>query len=148
MLIEENTMLSALKIGRIFPNVNLNNQLTRLISKKVNLQNVVTLYQLAKKFGIKTLAEENFKYIERCFITVSESHNFLHLDFRFLVILLSSSQLHITSEIEVMKAANAWISYDYHRRSKFAKSLLLTVRLPLLSESVLKKCFTQFLQYT
>ena len=38
-----------------------------------------------------------------------------------------------------MKVADSWLRHCYDQRSKFAKNLFLTVRLPLLSESVLKK---------
>ena len=52
--------------------------------------------------------------------------------------LLSSSNSHITSEIEIFDAADAWISYNTEDRSKYAKSLLLQVRFPLLSDCALK----------
>ena len=38
-----------------------------------------------------------------------------------------------------MKVAESWLRHYYDQRCKFAKDLLLTVRLPLLSMSVLKK---------
>ena len=85
------------------------------------------------------LSNNCFKYIERCFLRVAESKNFLELDYALIKKILSSSELHITSELEIMKIADSWLRHDYNQRSKFAKDLFLTVRLPLLSMSVLKK---------
>ena len=65
----------------------------------------------------------------------------MELDNYYVNRFLSSSELDITSEVQVLKAANAWITYDYGKRSKFSKDLLLTVRLLLLSEHKLKKYF-------
>ena len=67
------------------------------------------------------------------------SENFLHLDFTLVERILSSSELDITSEVQVLNAADSWISYDYKKREKFSKELLLTVRLHLLSENFLRK---------
>ena len=51
----------------------------------------------------------------------------------------SSSELDVTSELEVLEAADSWIAYNYEKRSTFAKDLLLRIRLPLLSDHVLRK---------
>ena len=56
----------------------------------------------------------------------------------FLYKLISSSNILITSEIEVFDALDAWISHKLEERSKFAKSLLLQVRFPLLSDCALE----------
>ena len=105
---------------------------------KVKLQNVVTYYQFAKIFKLGILDKDTLSYIESCFTMVTKSHNFLHLDYVFVDKILSSSDLEITSELEVMNAAEKWIIYNYEERNKFTEQLLLKVRLHLLSKPVLK----------
>ena len=77
-------------------------------------------------------------FIERCFPIVVDNQNYLHLDFSLVAKILSSSELNIHSEIEVFKAAITWIKHNSEERSKYAKQLLLKVRLNLLSEGALK----------
>ena len=69
---------------------------------------------------------------------ISKTDNFLQLDLQSLKKFLSSSKLLITSEIDVVKAANLWVNFKYRERSKFARSLLLAARLPLLNENMLR----------
>ena len=52
--------------------------------------------------------------------------------------ILFSSEIYITSELEVFTAANDWISFKLNKRKKFAKSLLMKMRFPLLSDPSLK----------
>ena len=68
---------------------------------------------------------------------VAETSGFLELDIFSVKKILQSSNLCITSEIEVFHAANYWVCHNSEQRSKFAKDLLLSVRLPLLSEPAL-----------
>ena len=69
---------------------------------------------------------------------VAKTKNFSELDFALVKKILQSSKLHITSELEVFNAANDWISYKSEERIKHAKYIILTVRLPLLSDAALK----------
>ena len=70
---------------------------------------------------------------------VAETESFLELDIWLVKKILSSSELNTTSELEVMKAASAWISHKNDERSQFATDLFLKVRFTLLPEQVLKK---------
>ena len=82
--------------------------------------------------------------IESYFTVVAESNNFLELDYMFLKSILYSSKLHITSEFDIVRAADIWISYNCEQRLEFAKDLLLTVRLPLLTDPALKCLFCEY----
>ena len=68
-----------------------------------------------------------------------ETKNFFHLSCDVVKKVLSSSELHITSELEVFNAAEHWIGFNADERTKFAKILLQTVRLPLLSDAALQR---------
>ena len=69
---------------------------------------------------------------------VLESNNFLELDYSLVGKILASSELNIDTENEVFKAADKWLSRNIEERSKFAKSLLLKVRLSLLPDHALR----------
>ena len=58
---------------------------------------------------------------------VAETKIFLELDFSQMKKILSSSELHISSEVEIFGAADAWIKYDDCKKSSFG-----TVRQSLL----------------
>ena len=77
-------------------------------------------------------------YRKRCFTSFVETERFLKLDYPRVFDLLSSSDLLITSEIEVFDAADAWVAHNIEERSKYAKDLLLQIRFPLLSYSASK----------
>ena len=69
---------------------------------------------------------------------VVNSKSFLELDYETLEKILDSSDLYVSSEFEVLNAAGNWLNHNIDERSKFARKLLMKVRLPLLSEAALK----------
>ena len=113
-------------------------KVSKKIKDKIAVENVTTFYQFAKVYKSTSLAKLAFSLIERCFAVVAVTQNFLQLDYKVVARILDSSELNIHSELEVINSANNWLSYDIKNRSKFAKRLLLTVRLPLLSDSAIK----------
>ena len=72
---------------------------------------------------------------------VSETQNVLALDLSFVYKIISSSGIRLTSELEVFSAVDAWTSYNITERNKFAKELLLKVRIPLLTNHAVKSLF-------
>ena len=101
------------------------------------IENFVMFYQLASFINMPNFSKVIKCYLYRCFTMVAETKSFLKLDVSFVAQILSESQLNITSELEVFKAADDWLRYNINDRSKFAKELLLKVRLPLLSDRAL-----------
>ena len=75
---------------------------------------------------------------------VVETQNFLELQFDIVLKILASSDLNCHSELEVFDAASNWLKHHSEERIKFAKQLLLTVRLPLLSDYALKHLSTSY----
>ena len=112
------------------------------IQGKTAIENVLFFYSLSitKQFiyyKIDTVSASLLKYIERCFPMLVESKDFLHLDFSVVAKILRSSELNVDSEVEVVKAANDWFQHNIVARGKFAKQLLLKIRVPLLTEHAL-----------
>ena len=108
------------------------------IKSEMNVKNNLLYYTVAAIFNLSNLAKTNMSHEERCFLMITETNNFLELDFALVKKILQFSKLHITSELEVFYAINDWISYKLEERINLAKYLLLTIRLPLLSDAALK----------
>ena len=100
-------------------------------------RNVVMFYQMASIFNFSELVNISFTYIERCFLIVCKKNNFKNLSFALIAKIISSSELNIDSEMEVINAIDNWIRYDFEERCKFASKLLSKVRLNLLSVEAL-----------
>ena len=62
----------------------------------------------------------------------------MELDYSSVLGVISSSELNVTSELEVLNAVIKWLNYNIRKRKRFAKSLLQKVRVPLLSVDALK----------
>ena len=103
-------------------------------------QNVATFHQLSSVFHLPDLANMTSDYIQRCFAIVAETKNFLELDFRIINKILSSSKLNISSEVEIFKAADAWLRRKIFN-GNIAESLFLQIRFPLLSNHVIESLF-------
>ena len=76
-------------------------------------------------------------FVQRCFPAVVKTPSFLQLDFNFVNKILSSSQLRVSTELEVLNAAITWLHREHFDRSEFVKSLVLKTRFPLLSDQIL-----------
>ena len=69
---------------------------------------------------------------------VIETESFNELEFSLICKILDSSCLNVDSEVEVFDAVIKWFNFNVEERSKFARQLLLKVRLNLLSEPALR----------
>ena len=135
---EENNIVLALELNKILQKEDTIIKISKVIQDKLRVKNVVAFYKLAKCYNLATISESSLLYIQRCFSMVIETQNFLHLDFSLVEKVLASSELNIHSEVEIFNAAITWLKFNIEERSKYAKQLLLKVRLPLLSEHALK----------
>ena len=155
--LEKTNFITILKAHDLLLYGNLEIQDLEIINKSLNVNNVATFYQIAKYFNLTKLSKLALCYTERCFTVVCETQNYLELDYTSVANILSSSNLQLDSELEALKAADDWVRYNYDERSKFAKYLLLKIRLPnillkarlpLISEYILnslldKMCFNE-----
>ena len=89
---------------------------------EVNLQNVATHHQLAAVFSLANVARQTSRFVYSYFATVRKSKNFLHLEFSSVEKIMSRTELHVDSELEVMEAAHAWLSHRYDERKKLLKN--------------------------
>ena len=118
------------------------NQLNKSIVDKVNCQNVFSVYNSSEIFNDQRLAKLSLSYIKRCFALCVDCPQFLELDYFSVVKLVSSSGLHLGSDIEVFNAITFWLSHNFEERKKHAKSLVVKFRLNLISDLTLNRLLT------
>ena len=127
-------LLKDLKANKLL--LNKQNTVADCIKYKTNDENASAKYQISKIFCIGSLRRAVFLYVQQHFSAVAKTESFLHLDFGCVNEILSSSELRVTSEIDVLQTADYWLSVE--SREMFAKKLLLKIRFPLLANRVLR----------
>ena len=142
-MFHESLMTVFLKLNCILLNEDLQTKVTKKIAKKIKVENVAGYYQISRQYGLVDIAKSTLDLMERCFSMVTETDGFKELPFSLVKKVLASSSLKIDTEIEVFKAAETWLNFDYKERRKYAKDLLLKLRFPFLSKSALKSLITK-----
>ena len=112
--------------------------MSKYLEGKINVGNVATFYKFAKVFILPSLVKISICYLELCFTMLVETQSFLELDFHSVQEIFSSSDLHLTTELEVFNAVQAWINYNTEERSEYERCLVKKVRLHLLSDKALE----------
>ena len=106
--------------------------------EKISTENVACFYQLANIFNLPVLHKTTFEYIDRSLTIINDVQSFQELDYTCISKILASSELLITSELEVYYTADKWLNYVIKDRSNYAKNILKKVRLQLLSGPTLE----------
>ena len=116
------------------------NRIKEIINhKNESKHNFISLFfQLSSIYNLVDFRNEALYYIHRWFTVIAKTENFQQLDFNSVIKILSSSELNISSELEVFNASNFWLSCENFDRHKFIKKLFLKTRFPLLSDHVTK----------
>ena len=109
-----------------------------ILEEKIQIKNAASVYQFVNLFNLFSLQIPNLSYIERFFTIVSDNESFLELEYNFVSKILASSELLITSEIEVFKVVVKWLNHKIEERSKYAEDLLSKVRFQLLSTEIIR----------
>ena len=100
------------KLNKILLDKNTEKQLYyKLLKSKITTQNVLISHQLTKTYKLPSLFKSTFSYIERYFTAVVQDGSFLELEHSLVSKILSSSELFITSELEVYNAADSWVGH-------------------------------------
>ena len=108
----------------------------KLIESKLNIKNTAVIYSVSQLFNCSIVSKALLEFIERCFPMFVDSTSFLELDYKHILKILSTSELNIDSEMEVFNAIVSWLGHN-KERSKYAKDLILEIRLSLLSDPAL-----------
>ena len=125
--------VKAIRFNKLYLNKNAVSTICTILKEKLQIKNAASVYQSVNLFNFSSLQSSILSYIQRCFTILSDNEKLLELEFSLVIKILSSSELLITSEIEVFKYADRWLNHNIEERSKYAKDLLLKVRFHLLS---------------
>ena len=125
-----------IKVNKIVGTLNFDKK-KEVNRKNLNLKldNVCLIYEICTIFTNKKAKIQALNYIERWFCLLADKKCLSELSFKSFIKLCESTELHTTSEIEIIRAANTWINYRIEERGKFAIDLIKTIRLPLLSQA-------------
>ena len=110
----------------------LEKQICAHVKKIQNANNAAFWYQVTSVFKLEKLVKLTKSYIERNFTSVACTEQFLYQNFHFFSRIISSSGLNITSELEVFKAVDKWMSYNIRDRQIYTRKVLSYLRLDLL----------------
>ena len=130
-----------MKLNSILYEKSLERNVAHYIKNKINKNNFTFYRKLAGVFKVPTLLKASLNFIERWFTVVAETPNFSTLDFNVVKTILKSSELDLTSEVQVLNAVDYWVGSNVENRSKFAAELLLNVRFSSISLLELKSVF-------
>ena len=128
----------ALQVNKILLNEHKANKSVKHMWDKIDPENAATYYNIGNIFALSNLSKLSLCFIERRFTMFADSPNFLELDSSSVAKILSSSEVHIDSELQVYNPADAWLSNNLNECTKFSKSILMRTRLPLLSDDAKK----------
>ena len=128
-------------------NESVKREVVERMSDKVTVENVATYHQMATTFNMPSFSKATFRCIERFFASVAKTENFPHLSFACVSQILSSSKLNVTSEMEVLRAADRWLSFGAAQRRAFSTDLLVKIRFSLLSNRELDQFLNESLAF-
>ena len=137
-------LTKVLLMNKILLNNKVEVMVVNQVKEKINVNNisnhqfVCLFYQLSSFYNLSGFKNKSLDYIYRWFTIIAKTENFQQLDFKSVNKILSSSELNISSELEVFNASDFWLSCESFDRSKFAKKLFFKTRFPLLSDHVTK----------
>ena len=126
---QDDDFVQYLKRRKIYYNETLEGTICEYTENNFYVSDVTLFYTLSTIFSLSKLNALNMLCIERCFAMVAKIYNFIDLEFDLVRKIFSSSELHITSELEVFDAADKLVYRNFKERRKFSRDLLLTIRL-------------------
>ena len=114
----------------------------------LSTKNALCLYRFSNLFALQALNKASFNFLQRFFTIIVDDKNFLELDFICISRILASSELLITSELEVCNAADKWLNHNIEERCKYFKELVLKVRFNFLSADTIELLLNESTLFT
>ena len=109
--------------------------MSTLLNELISINNVGFWFEISNIFSLDDYC---LNFIERWFTVVAQKKQLLENSFNQVIKIFASSSLNITSEKELVNAANLWIKHDSKERGNHAIELIKKIRLTLLSVAALK----------
>ncbi|GBP37218.1 Actin-binding protein IPP [Eumeta japonica] len=109
------------------------------LRKQLHPSNVVGIIRLAETHNLVQLAEEALSYAMSHWGVVVDGEEFVHLSLTMLTKLLTSDELVIDNEVQVLRAALRWLDHDPPSRREHYLEVLRQIRLHEVSEEELQE---------
>ncbi|KAL3181031.1 hypothetical protein MRX96_037091 [Rhipicephalus microplus] len=109
---------------------------SEFLVKRLHPANVLGIRSFADTLGCPGLVEATNKFIQKHFLDVCQSDEFLALPLQDAIEIIGWDQLYVVSEEQVFEAVMSWVLYDRENRGAILPEVLAHVRLPLLSPPV------------
>ncbi|TMW52279.1 hypothetical protein DOY81_002612 [Sarcophaga bullata] len=134
----DNQNVQSLMMGASFLQLlKVRNACADFLISRFHPHNVLGIRHFADSMSCTHLIRAADKYIDSNFTKVSQSEEFLNLEFEELIELIKSDFLNVKSEEIVFEACMKWVKFSEDKRSLMFPQVLAQVRLPLLSPQFL-----------
>ena len=104
----------------------------QFLESTVDMENCFTVLSIADAFSCDGLSQVVTQYINQKFAELSKTEVFMKLGKEDLIKFLSSDDIQIESEEQILEIMVNWISYDLEIRKGFINDLLRFIRLPFI----------------
>uniref|UniRef100_A0A914CAG8 BTB domain-containing protein n=1 Tax=Acrobeloides nanus TaxID=290746 RepID=A0A914CAG8_9BILA len=102
------------------------------LNARLNTANVLGIRALAATYNCQSIMKVADRFIQKHFLTVAQSEEFLNLDVDSVISILSKDELFVDNEEQVFEISMKWLQHDLPNRAIHSHKLLATVRLTLL----------------
>ncbi|XP_055852727.1 kelch-like protein 18 [Episyrphus balteatus] len=134
----DNQNVQSLMVGASFLQLNkVRDACADFLISRFNPHNVLGIRQFADSLACTQLVQSADKYINHNFSKVSDSEEFLTLNYDDLIDLIRRDELNVPTEENIFEACMRWVKYSEDKRSIVFPQVLSRVRLPLLSPQFL-----------
>ncbi|XP_078377975.1 kelch-like protein 40 [Oculina patagonica] len=110
----------------------------RFLEQKLSISNCIFTYYFAERYHCEGLAVSARKFITANFSSVAESEDFLNLESKQVEQWISSDDIVVTKEDDVLKIMLNWIEHCKNERKEKLEDLLRHVRLTFVTRDYLK----------
>ncbi|XP_026495082.1 actin-binding protein IPP-like [Vanessa tameamea] len=107
------------------------------LKRELHPSNALGIFRFAETHNCTELAEEALTHAQANWNLVANGDELLELPLQQLITLLSSEQLKVDNEAQVLYPALKWLEYDPANRRRHCFEVLSNVRLPLISPQIL-----------
>uniref|UniRef100_A0A6A7FTI1 Kelch-like protein diablo n=3 Tax=Hirondellea gigas TaxID=1518452 RepID=A0A6A7FTI1_9CRUS len=104
---------------------------------RIHIRNVLSVRYFGETFSCQSLVKACNRYLQKHFVHVAESEEFLNLNFDDVLEIISRDELNVPSESCVFEAAMSWVKRDLEKRNDHLPEMLTKIRLPLLTPQYL-----------
>uniref|UniRef100_A0A1B0AAB2 Kelch-like protein diablo n=1 Tax=Glossina pallidipes TaxID=7398 RepID=A0A1B0AAB2_GLOPL len=134
----DNQNVQSLMVGASFLQLlKVRNACADFLISRFHPHNVLGIRMFGNTMSCTHLIQAAEKYIDQNFTKVSQSDEFLALDFDELIDLIKRDELNVISEEVIFEACMKWVKYGEEKRASMFPQVLAQVRLPLLSPQFL-----------